>query len=156
MADLTTQLSKVIIFRGLNKKQLKSLLRISTKVQFEKDAVIFEEGDRGEELYLILDGKIRISRDLPGGREEALAILEDSHGFGEMSVIEDSVVRSATARAHEACSLLVFRKEPFQQLLRDDRDLAYTVLWNVVKQFSGRLRATTDKMMLFLSASGMF
>jgi hypothetical protein len=49
----------------------------------------------------------------------------------------------------------VVKKEAFQQLLRSDRDLAYAILWNVVKQLSGRLRATNDKMMLLLG-SGLF
>lgn len=155
MNDLATQLSKIGLFQGLDKNQLHSILRISATEQFEKDAVIFEEGDPGEELYLILQGKVRISRHLTIVREEALAVLEEGQAFGEMAVIEDTVVRSATARAHEACTLLVLKKEPFQQLLQNDRDLAYAMLWNVVKQLSGRLRATNDKMMLLLG-TGLF
>jgi len=155
MKDPTTQLSRVGLFQGLDAKQLQSILRVSGMEEFEPGAVIFEEGDQGEELYLILDGKVRISRHLSIVKEEALAVLEKGQAFGEMSVIDDTVVRSATARAHEACTLLVVKKEAFQQLLRSDRDLAYAILWNVVKQLSGRLRATNDKMMLLLG-SGLF
>ncbi len=157
MKDLTTQLSEVVIFQGLHKTELESILAISSMQQFERDEVIFKEGDPGEELYLILNGKVRISRHLSGvgTGEEALAILEPTQAFGEMAVIEDEVVRSATATAHGPCSMLLIRKKAFQRLLRDDHHLAYTVLSNVVRLLSGRLRTTNDRVILAL-ASGQF
>lgn len=157
MTDLATQISEVVIFRGLDEQQLQSILEISSRQQFGQDTEIFKEGIAGEELYLILSGHVRISRQLSGvgAGEEALAVLGPHQTFGEMGVIQDAVVRSATATAHEPCSLLVIKKEPFQQLLRHDRDLAYIVLWNVVKLLAGRLRTTNDKVILAL-ASGQF
>lgn len=157
MKDLATQLSEVVVFHGLDTKQLESILGISSMQQFDQDAVIFKEGDPGEELFLILNGKIRISRQLAGVGvgEEALAVLEPTQAFGEMAVIEDDVVRSATATAHEPCSMLVLKKKAFQRLLRHNHDLAYIVLSNVVKLLSNRLRTTNDKVILAL-ASGQF
>jgi CRP/FNR family transcriptional regulator, cyclic AMP receptor protein len=155
MKEHAIHLSKIGLFQGLEKGQLEAILEISTTERFAKETVIFEEGEAGGELYLILKGKIRISRHLSIVKEEALAVLEEGQAFGEMAVIEDCVLRSATARAHDACTLLVLKKEPFQQLLRNDRELAHAILWNVVKQLSSRLRATTDKMMLLLG-TGLF
>lgn len=146
---LVSQISDVVIFRGLNEGQLQSILRISTRQEVEQGAEIFKEGDTAEELYVILSGKVRISRqlsDLVEG-EEAVAGLGPRQALGEMGVIQD-MVRSATATAHEPCSLLVIKKEAFQQLLRDDRDLANTILWNVVRLLSARLRTTNDQVML--------
>ncbi len=157
MKDLATQLSEVVVFHGLDTGQLESILGISSMQQIDQDTVIFKEGDQGEELYLILNGKIRISRQLAGVGvgEEALAVLEPTQAFGEMAVIEDNVVRSATATAHEACSMLVLKKKTFQRLLRHNHDLAYIVLSNVVMLLSNRLRTTNDKVILAL-ASGQF
>src|SRR3989304_5849333 len=103
------QLSSVGLFQGLDAKQLQSILRVSGMEEFEPGAVIFEEGDEGEELYLILDGKVRISRHLSIVREEALAVLEKGQACGEMSVIVGTVVPSPIAMAHEACTLLVVK-----------------------------------------------
>ncbi|MFQ5989849.1 MAG: Crp/Fnr family transcriptional regulator [Candidatus Methylomirabilales bacterium] len=157
MKDLATQLSEVVIFHGLDKGQLESILSISSMQQFDRGSVIFTEGEQGEELFLIIKGKVRISRQLSGVGvgEEALAVLEPTQAFGEMAVIEDDVVRSASATAHEPCSMLVLKKKGFQRLLRDNHDLAYTVLSNVVKLLSSRLRTTNDKVILAL-ASGQF
>ncbi|MCG8588323.1 MAG: cyclic nucleotide-binding domain-containing protein [Proteobacteria bacterium] len=155
MSDLATQLSQVVIFQGLDRAQLQSILHVAGMEQFEPEAGIFQEGDPGSELYLILDGKVRISRKLPTGGEEALAILGEGQAFGEMAVIDDDLVRSATAVAHEPCFMIVIQKDPFQALLHKDQALACTVLWNVVKLQSQRLRDTNDKM-VFLSTTGMF
>ncbi len=151
MADPSTQLGKAVMFRGLEQDQLRRILRISSVEKFNRDAVIFKEGNPGEELYLIVQGRVRITRQYPLGGDETLAELEAGQTFGEIAVIGDDIVRSATARAGEACLLLVLKKEPFRQLLQNDRDLAYIVLWNVLKQVSSRLLATNDKVMMFLA-----
>jgi len=59
---------------------------------------------------------------------------------------------AATAQAAAKCELLIIKRESFRQLLDKDRDLAYIVLWNVLQQVLERLRATNDKVMMFLAA----
>ena len=86
--------------------------------------------------------------------EEALAVLGPGDAFGEMSLIDD-FPRSADARVHERCRLLVLSKEAMEDLLFLQKDLAYEILWNFVKTLSSRLRETNDKM-TFLSVSGKF
>lgn len=152
MTDLTPHLARAVMFRGLDQDQLRSILRISGVKQLKQGAVIFKERDPGEELYVIVKGKVRITRDYPLGGDETLAVLEEGQAFGEMAVIGDDVVRSATAKAAAPCELLILKRQPFRQLLHDDRDLAYTILWNVLKQVSDRLRSTNDKVMMFLAA----
>ena len=86
-------------------------------------------------MYLILSGAVRISRQVPGMGEEALAVLRAGTHFGEMALIDD-FPRSADARAHEACRLFVVRKEDMEDLLFVDRDLAYDLLWSFVRTLS--------------------
>jgi CRP-like cAMP-binding protein len=73
-----------------------------------------------------------------------------------MAVIDDDVVRSAAAIAANECFLLVLKKHAFRQLLHTDRNIAFTVLWNVLRQVSARLRATNEKVMMFLYAPGSY
>lgn len=156
MTELTAQLTKAEIFQGLDKDQLQSIFRIADVEQFKQDTVIFNEGDPGEELYLVMKGEVRITRKYPLGEDETLAVLEEGQAFGEMAVIGDDVVRSATARAGTECFLLVVKREAFRQLLHKDRDIASTVLWNVLRQVSGRLRSTNEKVMMFLTSAGLY
>jgi CRP-like cAMP-binding protein len=97
---------------------------------------------------------VRISRNLSGVGEEALAILGAGEAFGEMSLIDDTP-RSADAHVHETCRLLVITREAFEDLLFIHKDLAFEILWNFVKILSQRLRETNDKM-AFLTISGRF
>ena len=152
MEELAGTLGKAVMFRGLNEQQLQSVIRVAVTKQVAQGAPIFKEGDRGEELYLIVKGKVRISRQYPLGGDETLAVLEGGQAFGEMAIFGAGSVRSATAQAAAKCELLIIKRESFRQLLDKDRDLAYIVLWNVLQQVLERLRATNDKVMMFLAA----
>lgn len=154
MSDVYEALGKIHLFRGLTEEGLSLVAAIAREESFKVGAVIFREGEVGDKLYMILDGKVRISRDVAGMGEEALAVLGPGDAFGEMSLIDDSP-RSADARVHEKCRLLVLTKEAMEDLLFLHKELAYEILWNFVRTLSSRLRETNDKM-TFLSVSGKF
>jgi len=92
---------------------------------FRLGDIVFREGEVGDKLYIILDGKVRISRDVPGMGEEALAVLGPGAVFGEMALL-DEAPRSADARVHERCRLLALPKDAFEDLKRVDPHLVLT------------------------------
>jgi CRP-like cAMP-binding protein len=147
-------LANMNLFRGLVPEALERIAAIASQEAFKPNALIFKEGDVGDKLYLILEGKVRISRQLSGMGEEALAILGVGEAFGEMSLIDDTP-RSADARAHEAVKLLVITREAFEDLLFIHKDLAFEILWNFIKTLSARLREANDKM-AFMTMTGRF
>jgi CRP-like cAMP-binding protein len=150
----TEILAEIDLFAGLPRAHLQRVVEIGVEESHRTGAKIFEEGDKGDKFYLILDGAIRISRFVPGMGEEALAVLRPGAYFGEMSLIDDEP-RSATALAHERCRLFVVKRRDLEDLLFVDRDLAYELLWNWVRTLSRRLRATNDKM-TFLATTNKF
>ena len=147
-------LAKIRLFEGIEPKGLSLIANLATERSYRLTEVIFREGDGGGALYLILDGKVRISREVSGMGEEALAVLGPGDAFGEMSLI-DAAPRSADARVHEACRVLEISKEDLEDLLFLHKDLAYEILMNFVKILSARLRETNDKM-TFLSTTSKF
>ncbi len=147
-------LSRVHIFAGLQPAYLRRIAALGLEEVHEHGSLVFAEGSQGDKIYLLLEGAIRISRQVPGMGEEALAILRAGDYFGEMALIDD-FPRSADARVHEKCRLFVIRKEDLEDLLFIDRDLAYDLLWNFVRTLSTRLRETNDKM-TFLAVSNRF
>jgi len=151
---LVEMLGATAMFSGLDEKHLVRLASIGKEESFPRGGYIFRQGDAGDKFFLVLDGAVRISRQVPGMGEEALTILRAGAGFGEMALIDDSP-RSADALAHESCRLFVVQKADMEDLLFVDRDLAHDVLWKLVRILSGRLRETTDKM-IFLSFAGKF
>jgi CRP/FNR family transcriptional regulator, cyclic AMP receptor protein len=148
------QLSKVSLFQGLTQDALEMIAQVATEESHALGTKIFQHGDVGDKLYFILEGKVRISREVQGMGEEALAVLGAGDVFGEMSLVDESP-RSADARVHERCRLLAIPKDGFEDLLFLHKDLAYEVLWNIVRTLTGRLRETNEKL-TFLSISGKF
>lgn len=147
-------LARVNLFAGLPAVYLRRIAGLGAEEVHEKGAVIFTEGETGDKVYLIIEGQVRISRQVPGMGEEALAVLKTGDYFGEMALIDD-FPRSADARAHERCRLFVITKDHLADLLFVDRDLAYDLLWNFVRTLASRLRETNDKM-TFLAVSSRF
>ena len=147
-------LAKIHLFNGIADRGLAQIAAIAREESFKTGSLLFKEGETGDSLYLILEGKVRISREVSGMGEEALAVLSEGAAFGEMALI-DAVPRSADARVHETCRLMIISKDALEDLLFLQKDLAYEILWNFVKTLSERLRETNDKM-TFLSVTGKF
>ncbi len=154
MSDTVELLKKVDLFAGLKPEGIALISKVATEETHAAGTKIFQHGDAGDKLYLILDGRVRISRDVPGMGEEALAVLGPGQVFGEMALLDESP-RSADARVHERCRVLAIPKDGFDDLLFMHKDLAYEVLWSMVRMLVGRLRETTDKL-TFLSVTGRF
>ena len=145
-------LRKVALFEGLTNAQLRKLAGALREVEFKGSAHIFHEGDPGTSMFIISEGKVRISKMVPGIGEEALAILERGQYFGEMSLIEDGP-RSADAIAHSPCKLYELQRDKLDEVMFTDKELAYVILWTFVRTLSARLRETNDKIRAFFALS---
>jgi CRP-like cAMP-binding protein len=143
------------LFQSLSSEQLRKIATIARELDFPAGAAIFKEGDLGQEMYVVLSGRVRVSKTVPGIGEEALTILEPGSYFGEMALIDDAP-RSADVLAHVSCHLGVIRREDMDQLMFIDKDLAYDLLWTFVRTLSGRLRETNDKIKAFFAIAGRF
>jgi len=140
------------IFADLTDDELAKVAEICKEQQVPRNQHVFKEGEPGNRLYIVADGEVRISRDVPGSGEEALAILHKGACFGEMSVFDRSE-RSTDAIANLNCVLLTISRPDFEMLLDFHRDIAYKILWAVVRLLSGRLRVTNDNLRSILAMS---
>src|SRR3954470_18458217 len=99
---------------------------------------IFREGDLGTEMYIINEGKVEIL-NVVGDEEQVLAVLEKGDFFGEMAVLED-LPRAASARAVTDVKLLQINGSTFDQLLRNNPEIAVRMM----RKLARRLRETDD------------
>ena len=152
MAEVTDLLKRVAIFRDLDADELKQVADVCKEEKFVSSEYIFREGEHGNRLYLIVDGEVRISRDVPGSGEEALAVLKAGALFGEMAVF-DRTERSTHAISNGGTTVLTISRADFEMLLDFNRELAYKVLWACVRLLSSRLRSTNDSLRSFLAMS---
>jgi CRP-like cAMP-binding protein len=140
------------IFADLEDDELDRVVEICKPQEFKFGQTIFKEGEKGNRLYIIADGEVRISRQVPGSGEEALSVLKKGACFGEMAVFDRSE-RSTDAIANKDCMLLTITRSDFELLLDFNRELAYKVLWAVVRLLCERLRVTNDNLRSFLAMS---
>ena len=145
-------LRNVAIFKDLDDGDLARISETCREQSFVSGEHIFGEGEHGNRLYLIIEGEVRISRTIPGSGEEALAVLKAGSMFGEMAVF-DRHERSTDAISNGGTRCLTIARSDFELLLDFNRDLAYKVLWAVVRMLSGRLRSTNDSLRSFLAMS---
>jgi CRP-like cAMP-binding protein len=145
-------LQSISLFKELNKDEIAEILHIGRVKELKKDTVIFKERDKSDSLFVIYEGKVRISKMIPKIGEEALAILEEGNYFGEMSLVEDSS-RSAWAIAHSDVILLEIPLEEFRKLMEKNKDLALKVLKSFVKELSKKLREANEKISAIFTIS---
>lgn len=152
MSDVTELLKAVAIFKDLDDEELSLVADVCKEEHFVSGEYIFREGEHGNRLYLIVEGDVRISRNVPGSGEEALAVLKPGALFGEMAVFDRSE-RSTDAISNGGTVALTINRAEFEMLLDFNRELAYKVLWSVVRLLSSRLRQTNDSLRSFLAMS---
>src|SRR5205809_2279668 len=116
MADVAELLKKVAIFHNLDDDELSQVADVCKEEKFVSGEYIFHEGEHGNRLYLIVEGEVRISRDVPGSGEEALAILKAGSLFGEMAVFDRSE-RSTHAISNGGTTCLTISRPEFEMLL---------------------------------------
>ena len=133
------------IFAGLDDDELEGVAEICEVVKLKWGEYVFREGDEGDRLYIIADGEVRISREVPGTGEEAITVLKKGACFGEMSVLDHST-RSTDAIVHTSCTLLMITRANFELMLDSDHELGYKLLWSVVRMLCQRLRITNDSL----------
>lgn len=158
-SDMAVQVKeddKVRLFReqGISRKELITLAAFSKERRFAAGASLFHEGDEGSEMYIILEGRVVISKYIPGAGEEALAILERGDFFGEMSLI-DGEPRSADARAHLGqLTVLALDQETVREVLAMDPHAALEFMQLLCRLIANRLREIDEKVIGWRIMSG--
>jgi len=145
-------LKQAPIFADLDEGELARVAEVCKEQKFQGAETVFKEGEPGNRLYIIADGEVRISRNIPGSGEEALAVLKKGAVFGEMAIFDRSE-RSTDAIANADSILITITRSDFELLMDFNRDVAYKVLWAVVRLLSARLRVTNDNLRSFLAMS---
>ena len=130
------------------------LASLSRGRRFTAGQTIFRESQAGETLYFIVDGEVRISKNIPGTGEEALAILGPGEVFGEMSLV-DRRPRTADALAHESeVDLLAVPGPVVARLLDVEKMSSAPLLGLFCRTIARRLRALDDKITGLYMLSG--
>lgn len=139
LARRVALLKDVPIFSSLANTQLERLVSDLRLREFDKDDIIFRQGDESRELYILLKGKVRIYKISPSGNETSIDIFSVNDVIGELAAI-DSSPRSATGKAIGKVSLLTMSHERFLYHLENVPGLAL----GLARLLSQKLRWTAS------------
>jgi serine/threonine protein phosphatase PrpC/CRP-like cAMP-binding protein len=137
LANRIEVLKRMPLFKHLTYKEVMRLLNVTTVKDYATGESLLTEGTDGEELFIILSGKIKLQK---GGT--VIAHLTRGAHLGEMALV-DRAPRSATGIAEEPSRALVLRRREFYEIIRKEPVLATKLLWSFVQVLTERLRKTT-------------
>ncbi|CAN5404420.1 hypothetical protein BH09MYX1_BH09MYX1_64800 [soil metagenome] len=133
-------LAKMPIFARLSERELLRVMQAVEVRAFEDKGIVIKEGDKGDELFIVLTGNVRVSRG-----EQALTLLGPGEHVGEMALIR-SVPRSATVSAEGPAELIAIRRQDFFEILRKEHELAVKMLWQFLGVLADRLDQTSSEL----------
>jgi CRP-like cAMP-binding protein len=126
-------LHKIPIFSGLDDEELQALETLVACVDVPAKNIVFQEGDPGESLYLIIKGEVKVSSFSLDGRELVYALLSEGSFFGEISLMEKQV-RSATVTTMEPSTFAHIRRRDLAPLLLKQPTITVKLLEEVVRR----------------------
>ena len=133
-------LKEVPFFQSMTIPQLKAIATFCEERFFEKDTYIFEKGQPGGVLYVVVNGRVGIEQEKRQGSFARLADVDAYSYFGEADFFDNSP-RSTSAMAIRDTLTLQLRREPVIELIRQNPDLALQLI-NVLSQ---RLRESNNR-----------
>lgn len=129
------------LFHGIDDDELTRIAQTMTRRRFRRDEVIFHEGDPGDSLHVVVEGRVKITRESAEGEEAIVVILAAGDSFGEL-VLLDGAPRSATATAMEPSETLTMSRTTFVDLVEGGSPFRTQLLTGIAR----RIRRLTDQL----------
>lgn len=137
----TTVLKAVPLFKDINAEDLESLGQLMSETALKRGDSLFREGDEGDRLYIVTDGKVKLSHASDDGRENLIAVLGPGEIIGELSLF-DLGARSSTVTAIAPTRLISLSHKDMMSFINEHPDMAITML----RELARRLRNTNEQM----------
>ncbi len=134
-------LQRVPMFEGLSSRHLRVIADISEEEQLAANKYVFEEGQPGDKMYIIVDGQVAIEKVVEGGHPITLGTLEKRDILGDMAVLDDQP-RSASAKTLQDATLLAVGSNSIHDLIREYPEIAFGLL----KFCAQRIRDSNKRM----------
>jgi CRP/FNR family cyclic AMP-dependent transcriptional regulator len=154
-------LRKTFIFKDLDDREVEEVLEISQERRFVNGEIITQEGERGDSMFILIDGNVEVSKTLTmkleqgdfTEREKILtrAKAEDNLVFGEIAMI-DQENRSASVVTTTECILLEINREDFLGLLDKRPEMGVKVLRRLAELLATRLRQSSQDVIRLTTA----
>jgi CRP/FNR family cyclic AMP-dependent transcriptional regulator len=142
-------LDGLALFQDFSYPELKTISHFVTHVAHKQGAVLFEEGDPGDTMLILAEGKLSIFK---GGEHGTQLLSHEGRGrmVGEMALL-DNERRSATCVDDTDCEVLTLSLDGLTRMSHEAPLLAYKFMFSLAKILSRRLRKTSGLLVDFLN-----
>ncbi|CAM3184834.1 Crp/Fnr family transcriptional regulator [Corynebacterium hadale] len=137
MEGIQDTLAKAGIFQGVDADAVAALIKEMETLTFSRGTTIFDEGEPGDRLYIIVDGKVKLARHAPDGRENLLSVMGPSDMFGELSIF-DPGPRTSSAVCVTEVTAATMDSQMLKQWITDHPEISQQLL----RVLARRLRRT--------------
>ena len=134
-------IKKVPLFSSLKDEELEVLVNIGSIHNFNKENILMSVDEEGDSLYIITEGRVKVSVFSESGKEIIFSILRDGDFFGEMALL-DGQPRSANITATEDSKVFILHRKDFANLLEKYPRISIKLL----EELSIRLRKTDQRL----------
>ena len=127
-------LNRVPLFRGLKKRQLERLAGKFVPREYAAGQAIVTQDKGGEGIFIIVSGQAEAIRERADGAKVVVNTFGPTDFFGELALLDDGL-RTASVVATEATQCLALTRWDFRAVLKEDVDMAITILEELAKRF---------------------
>ena len=131
--DVLDSLRSIPLFRRVGEGDLEELATHLIERRFPKNATVVEEGLPGDYMYVIREGRVKVTKLSGDGREKILELMGAGDFFGEMSLL-DNAERSASVKTLCETRILALSRTDFLSELRRNPDLAMAVIQELTRR----------------------
>ncbi len=150
------------LFANLDDSQIDHILKLVKECRFRKGETIIEEHSTGNSMYLLKKGEISIEKDLipliegyqSGPDDKKIIRISDAQNFffGEMSLFDPALKRTATIKALSDVELLELFDIDFEKILKNRQDIGVIILKNIALKLSRTLENSNIELSKMITA----
>ena len=150
--NITDLLVKIPMFAGLNAEELEILKKYIELFEVEQGATLFEEGDQGDYVCFVVNGRLDVTKRTITGDDFVLNTLARGQSVGELSII-DKRPRSATVRAKTEATLFTLTRSDFEVIMKEYSEISIKILKGLSLLLSKKLRQTSSRLISYMATA---
>ena len=150
--NITDLMVKIPMFAGLNDDELEIVRNHIELFKVEQGATLFEEGDQGDSVCFVVNGRLEVTKRTITGEDFVLNTLARGQSVGELSII-DKRPRSATVRAKTEATLFTLTRSNFEKIMQEHSAITIKILKGLSLLLSKKLRQTSSRLISYMATA---
>jgi CRP/FNR family cyclic AMP-dependent transcriptional regulator len=142
--SISLLMSDFPLFQSLMPDECDIVEKKMAALELKRGTVVYKEGEHGKSMCFVVDGKVDVIKKDAKGAECVVASLGKGQSVGEMALI-DGMIRSATIRASTEATIVVLKRDSFEQLLQEHPVIGIKILKELARSLSASLRRSSDQ-----------